>query len=89
MKLKPLLIKTLIYRLFISLPFTFFLTFLFFRNFVRSIEFTITTVFSLTFLLVGFEYVYQLKNKTIRNFIIGGWFVGIIIACVILKMSTH
>ena len=87
MKYKSLFLKTILYRIFVSLPFIFFLTFLFFKNFIRSIEYTITVFFTSTFLLFGYECVYTLKPKWKRNTIIGVWFLGMIVGCVLLKKT--
>lgn len=85
MKLKTIFIKTIIYRIFISLPFIFFLTFLFFRNFIRSIEYTITVFIASSILLFTYEFVYQNTSLPLRRIIIGTWFVIMIIGCILLK----
>jgi hypothetical protein len=86
MNFKALFIKTLIYRIFVSLPFIFFVTFLFFRNFVRSVEYTITILISSSILLLSYEYIYQTKSVWLRHIIIGTWFVFMITGCILLKI---
>ena len=86
MKFKTIFIKTLIYRIFVSLPFIFFLTYLFFKNFVRSIEYTITIFVASSILLLSYEYIYQFKSVWLRQGIIGTWFLLMITGCVLLKI---
>ncbi len=86
MKFKTIFIKTLIYRIFVSLPFIFFVTYLFFKNFVRSIEYTITIFVASSILLLSYEYIYQLKSVWLRQIIIGTWFLLMITGCVLLKI---
>lgn len=86
MKFKTIFIKTLIYRIFVSLPFIFFLTYLFFKNFVRSIEYTVTIFVASSILLLSYEYIYQLKSVWLRQGIIGTWFLLMITGCVLLKI---
>lgn len=83
--LKESLIKATIYKFFISLPFLFFMTFLFFNNFIRSIEFTLTMFFTTYIIMIGYEYIYRSKWKTLC---IGLWFILFIIACILLKIYS-
>ena len=83
--LKETVIKSSIYKIFVTLPFLFFMTFLFFKNFIRSIEFTLTMFFAMYFIMIGYEYIYYSKWKV---FFIGLWFISFIIACIILKITS-
>lgn len=82
-KIKNIIYKTLLYKIFISLPLIFFVTFLFFGNFIRSIEFTITLFFSQFILTIIYEYFF---NSKYRNYVIIFWFLFAIIGCILLKL---
>jgi len=84
-KFKKILKKNAIFRIFISLPYIFFMTFLFFRNFIRSIEFTLTMFFTTYIIMIGYEYIYRSKWKIVG---ISLWFIFFISACIILKVYS-
>lgn len=86
-KFKKILKKNAIFRIFISLPYIFFITFLFFRNFIRSIEFTLTMFFTVYILSITFEYIYESKTIKKKPLIYGSWFILMIIGCIILKFT--
>lgn len=87
MKIKEILKKNAIYRLFISLPFIFFMTYLFFRNFIRSIEFTITMFLTGYILNTSYEYIYESKTIKRKRIIYGSWFILMVVGCIILKYT--
>ena len=86
-KFKKILKKNAIFRIFISLPYIFFMTFLFFRNFIRSIEFTLTMFFTVYILNITFEFIYESKTIKKKPLIYGSWFILMIIGCIILKFT--
>ena len=87
MQLKKILKKNAIYRIFISLPFIFFMTYLFFRNFIRSIEFTLTMFITGYILNITYEYIYESKTIKKKYLIYGSWFLFMIAGCITLKYT--
>lgn len=87
MQLKKILKKNAIYRIFISLPFIFFMTYLFFRNFIRSIEFTLTMFITGYILNITYEYIYESKTIKRKPIIYGSWFLLMIAGCITLKYT--
>ena len=63
------------------------MTFLFFRNFIRSIEFTLTMFFTVYILSITFEYIYESKTIKKKPIIYGSWSILMIIGCIILKFT--
>lgn len=83
--LKQYLIKSIIFRFLISLPYTFFLSYLFFGKFILSLNFTIIVSLTSFFISLGYEYLYGSKFKYIG---IGLWFITFTLTCILLKIYS-
>ena len=83
--LKQYLIKSIIFRFFISLPYTFFLSYLFFNKFILSLNFTVIVSLTTFFISLGYEYLYYSKWKYIG---ISSWFIIFTLTCILLKIYS-